>query len=61
MQPFGPGVNLDKNCLKLHLDLCTNEISLKTWWGRNFVHIAFKIKGIDNRSILIMKHTQHLF
>ena len=36
MQPFGPGVNLDKKILKLHLDLCTNEISLKTWWGRNF-------------------------
>ena len=33
MQTFGPGVNFHKNSFKLNLDICTNEICLKTWWG----------------------------
>ena len=58
MQTFGPGVNFHKNGFKLHLDICTNEISSKTWWGGEIskngnIHIIFKIKGIDDRSILI--------
>ena len=49
MQTFGPGVNFHKNSFKLNLDICTNEICLKTWWGGEIskngnIHITFKIK-----------------